>query len=369
MSTLQEELDWLYSTQAFGIKLGLEGITRLLAACGVLYPRAQVIHVAGTNGKGSTCAFCESVARAALHQAGKLQAVIALVAEESSLVSLGKIHLEIHPVFHNAHLVHRLAGRSLAHIDTLHAGNPLIHRNHVAFRAAELMQQRQPLRQAQPHTQRGHLQAQHIGIAVYNQPAQAIGIAMNHAVSIGGFLQLAILAAPGHSLADSLLQVLFLQNLRPMHQHAQRSAALRVPETTAKEVAILIVHIDKPTLHGIRTGSPQHAREYRRVIGKILELHPGTHPVLTSFRRLRRLKCAHLWCSSSTLWALLVLVSRLESLFFLLVIAHARIIRVRHIKVNIRLDSGGEYRYNTPRECLFHLLEQPPPQRWRRHMR
>ncbi len=70
MSTLQEELDWLYSTQSFGIKLGLEGVTRLLSACGVLHPRAQVIHVAGTNGKGSTCAFCESVARAAGYKTG-----------------------------------------------------------------------------------------------------------------------------------------------------------------------------------------------------------------------------------------------------------------------------------------------------------
>ncbi len=69
-SSLVNSLDWLYSTQAFGIKLGLEGMTRLLAACGVLYPRAQVIHVAGTNGKGSTCAFCESVARAAGYKTG-----------------------------------------------------------------------------------------------------------------------------------------------------------------------------------------------------------------------------------------------------------------------------------------------------------
>ncbi len=68
--SLVNALDWLYSTQAFGIKLGLEGVTRLLSACGVLHPRAQVIHVAGTNGKGSTCAFCESVARAAGYKTG-----------------------------------------------------------------------------------------------------------------------------------------------------------------------------------------------------------------------------------------------------------------------------------------------------------
>ena len=69
-SSIVNELGWLYSTQAFGIKLGLEGVTRLLSACGVLHPRAQVIHVAGTNGKGSTCAFCESVARAAGYKTG-----------------------------------------------------------------------------------------------------------------------------------------------------------------------------------------------------------------------------------------------------------------------------------------------------------
>ncbi len=70
MSDYESALDWLYGTQLFGIKLGLEGITRLLTECGVLYPRARVIHVAGTNGKGSTCAFAESVARAAGYRTG-----------------------------------------------------------------------------------------------------------------------------------------------------------------------------------------------------------------------------------------------------------------------------------------------------------
>ncbi len=69
-SSIAKSLDWLYSVQVFGIKLGLEGITRLLRECGVLYPRARVLHVAGTNGKGSTCAFIESVARAAGYKTG-----------------------------------------------------------------------------------------------------------------------------------------------------------------------------------------------------------------------------------------------------------------------------------------------------------
>ncbi len=70
MTDYESALDWLYGTQLFGIKLGLEGITRLLTECGVLCPRARVIHVAGTNGKGSTCAFAESIARTAGYRTG-----------------------------------------------------------------------------------------------------------------------------------------------------------------------------------------------------------------------------------------------------------------------------------------------------------
>ena len=46
-----EALDWLYSTQLFGIKLGLENPKRLLREY-LAYPprRTRVIHVAGTNG-------------------------------------------------------------------------------------------------------------------------------------------------------------------------------------------------------------------------------------------------------------------------------------------------------------------------------
>lgn len=60
-----EALDWLYSTQLFGIKLGLDGPTRLLREF-LAFPdhRTKVIHVAGTNGKGSTCALVDSLGQA-----------------------------------------------------------------------------------------------------------------------------------------------------------------------------------------------------------------------------------------------------------------------------------------------------------------
>ncbi len=70
MMQYTEALDWLYAAQMFGIKLGLAGISRLLGDLGVERPRARVIHVAGTNGKGSVCAFAESVARAAHYSTG-----------------------------------------------------------------------------------------------------------------------------------------------------------------------------------------------------------------------------------------------------------------------------------------------------------
>jgi len=63
----ESALAWLYGTQAHGIKLGLENTRRLLHRF-ELFDRlrassAEVFHVAGTNGKGSVCAFLESLLR------------------------------------------------------------------------------------------------------------------------------------------------------------------------------------------------------------------------------------------------------------------------------------------------------------------
>ncbi|BDS05933.1 bifunctional folylpolyglutamate synthase/dihydrofolate synthase [Oceaniferula spumae] len=62
--TYQESIDWLFSTQQFGIKLGLDQPRRLLRET-LGFPKAgvKVIHVAGTNGKGSTCAIIDALAR------------------------------------------------------------------------------------------------------------------------------------------------------------------------------------------------------------------------------------------------------------------------------------------------------------------
>ena len=55
----------------FGVDLGLERIERLLAALGNPQQRVPVIHVAGTNGKGSVCAYLSSVLTAAGYKTGR----------------------------------------------------------------------------------------------------------------------------------------------------------------------------------------------------------------------------------------------------------------------------------------------------------
>jgi dihydrofolate synthase/folylpolyglutamate synthase len=62
--TYQEALAWLYGTQRFGIKLGLENVRRLLSELNVPGEDQRIIHVAGTNGKGSVCAMIDSICRA-----------------------------------------------------------------------------------------------------------------------------------------------------------------------------------------------------------------------------------------------------------------------------------------------------------------
>ena len=70
---LGEALEWLYGTQVFGVKLGLDEMYRLTGALAIALGGADAprfIHVAGTNGKGSTCALIESMCRAAGRRTG-----------------------------------------------------------------------------------------------------------------------------------------------------------------------------------------------------------------------------------------------------------------------------------------------------------
>ena len=52
---------YLSSALAFGIQLGLQRMTRLMDLLGHPERQTEYIHIAGTNGKGSTAAYCASI--------------------------------------------------------------------------------------------------------------------------------------------------------------------------------------------------------------------------------------------------------------------------------------------------------------------
>src|SRR5881628_575066 len=60
-----QAIEFLYELRLFGAKLGLENTRKLAEMAGNPQQRLRFIHVAGTNGKGSTCAMLESIYRAA----------------------------------------------------------------------------------------------------------------------------------------------------------------------------------------------------------------------------------------------------------------------------------------------------------------
>ncbi|HSY74381.1 MAG TPA: Mur ligase family protein, partial [Dongiaceae bacterium] len=63
--TYAEAIQFLYGLQMFGANFGLENTLKLAALVGNPQEKLRFIHVAGTNGKGSTCAMLESIYRAA----------------------------------------------------------------------------------------------------------------------------------------------------------------------------------------------------------------------------------------------------------------------------------------------------------------
>ncbi len=63
--TYAEAIQFLYGLRWFGAKFGLENTFKLAELAGNPQNQLRFIHVAGTNGKGSTCAMLESIYRAA----------------------------------------------------------------------------------------------------------------------------------------------------------------------------------------------------------------------------------------------------------------------------------------------------------------
>ncbi|HFE63741.1 MAG TPA: bifunctional folylpolyglutamate synthase/dihydrofolate synthase [Caldithrix sp.] len=70
MKNYAETIQYLYDLQYSGIKLGLDNISRLLDFWNNPQDKWKAIHIAGTNGKGSTAAFIYSALREAGYRVG-----------------------------------------------------------------------------------------------------------------------------------------------------------------------------------------------------------------------------------------------------------------------------------------------------------
>jgi dihydrofolate synthase/folylpolyglutamate synthase len=69
--TYPEALDFLFGLELFGIKLGLDNITKFLRRLGDPQNSLRGIHIAGTNGKGSVASIFEAILVAAGYKVGK----------------------------------------------------------------------------------------------------------------------------------------------------------------------------------------------------------------------------------------------------------------------------------------------------------
>lgn len=67
---LKETIDFIHSLERLGTKLGLETTTELLNRVGNPHKKLKFIHVAGTNGKGSTSSFIANSLTAAGYKTG-----------------------------------------------------------------------------------------------------------------------------------------------------------------------------------------------------------------------------------------------------------------------------------------------------------
>ncbi|MEC1076996.1 bifunctional folylpolyglutamate synthase/dihydrofolate synthase [Bacillus safensis] len=69
-TTYHEAIEWIHSRLAFGVKPGLERMKWLMNRLGNPEQSIKAVHVAGTNGKGSTIAFTRSVLQEAGYSVG-----------------------------------------------------------------------------------------------------------------------------------------------------------------------------------------------------------------------------------------------------------------------------------------------------------
>lgn len=65
-----EALKYIHESHKFGIRLGLDNIKKLLELLDNPQDKLKIIHVAGTNGKGSTCSFISTILKESGYKVG-----------------------------------------------------------------------------------------------------------------------------------------------------------------------------------------------------------------------------------------------------------------------------------------------------------
>ena len=132
----------------------------------------------------------------------------------------------------------------------------------------------------------GHLQAQHVRVTVHHQAAQAVGISVQHAVRISGFIQAQNFPAQLHGAFQCGIQIPFGKSVLPVVHHAQGRAAGLIPESGAEQFAVLVIDVYQATRRYFPAYGAEHAGEHGRIVCEILQLHPGLEPLLAPFRSL-----------------------------------------------------------------------------------
>ena len=87
----EEAIKFIHSTYKFGSKLGLDNITKLTELLGNPQNSYKIIHVAGTNGKGSTCNMIHDVLMSSGYKVGLF--ISPFLEEFSERIQINKIHI------------------------------------------------------------------------------------------------------------------------------------------------------------------------------------------------------------------------------------------------------------------------------------